>query len=164
MELALIVTIGTILIIIGLASCVLPPLPGPPIAYISLILAHFVLDYKEKIPMKMLVIYAIVIGIVLVIDNFIPIWGTKKFGGTKAGIRGSFIGMLVGILLSPFGAISIIICPLLGAVTGELIAGESLDVAFKSGLGSFVGFLLTSGLKIILVVFIAFHFYKITLF
>jgi len=164
MELAIVVTIGIILIIIGLASCVLPPLPGPPIAYISLLLAHYVLGLKQEIPVWMLIVYAVVIVFVLIIDNFIPIWGTKKFGGTKAGIRGSFVGILVGIFLSPFGGISIVICPLLGAIIGELIAGENMQVAIKSGIGSFIGFLLTSGLKIILVVFIAVHFIKVTLF
>ena len=156
MELAIVVTIGIILIIIGLASCVLPPLPGPPIAYISLLLAHYVLGLKQEIPVWMLIVYAVVIVFVLIIDNFIPIWGTK--------IRGSFVGILVGIFLSPFGGISIVICPLLGAIIGELIAGEDMQVAIKSGIGSFIGFLLTSGLKIILVVFIAVHFIKVTLF
>jgi uncharacterized protein YqgC (DUF456 family) len=164
MELALVVTIGIILIIIGLASCVLPPLPGPPIAFIALLLAHFGLDKKTEIPVWVLIVYAVVIVFVLIIDNFIPIWGTKKFGGTKAGIRGSFVGILVGIFLTPFGGISIIICPLLGAVIGELIAGENIELAIKSGIGSFIGFLLTSGLKIMLVVFIAIHFIKVTLF
>jgi uncharacterized protein YqgC (DUF456 family) len=164
MELALVVTVGIILIIIGLASCVLPPLPGPPIAFIALLLAHFGLDKKTEIPVWVLIVYAVVIVFVLIIDNFIPIWGTKKFGGTKAGIRGSFVGILVGIFLTPFGGISIIICPLLGAVIGELIAGENIELAIKSGIGSFIGFLLTSGLKIMLVVFIAIHFIKVTLF
>lgn len=84
----------------------------------------------------------------------------KKFGGTKAGVRGCFIGILIGILLSPFGGFSIILCPFLGAITGELIDGQNLETAIKSGVGSFVGFLLTSGLKIILVLMVCYHFFK----
>ncbi|MCB0511118.1 MAG: DUF456 domain-containing protein [Bacteroidetes bacterium] len=164
MGVTLIITIGIILLVIGLASCVLPPLPGPPIAFIALLLARFGLDKTQELPNWILILYAAIIIIVLIIDNFIPIWGTKKFGGTKAGIRGSFIGILVGIFLAPFGGISIIICPFLGAIIGELIAGENFTLAVKSGIGSFVGFLLTSGIKIILVVAIGFHFIKVTLF
>ena len=164
MGVTLIITIGIILLVIGLASCVLPPLPGPPIAFIALLLARFGLNKVQELPNWLLILYAAIIILVLIIDNFIPIWGTKKFGGTKAGIRGSFIGILVGIFLAPFGGISIIICPFLGAIIGELIAGENFTLAVKSGIGSFVGFLLTSGIKIILVVTIGFHFIKVTLF
>ena len=44
MELSIAITIGIILLVVGLVSCVLPPLPGPPIAYLSLVLIYFVKD------------------------------------------------------------------------------------------------------------------------
>ena len=164
METSILIAIGIILLVVGLVSCVLPPLPGPPIAYIALIIGHYALNETVDLPIWILITYAIITIIVLIVDNFIPIWGTKKFGGTKAGIRGSFIGLLVGVFLSPFGGISIIICPFLGAMIGELIAGQEFSLAIKSGIGSFVGFLLTSGIKIILVVMMCFHFFKAVLF
>lgn len=77
MELVLVVTVGIILIIIGLASCVLPPLPGPPIAFIALLLAHFGLDKKTEIPVWVLIVYAVVIVFVLIIDNL------SQFGEQK---------------------------------------------------------------------------------
>jgi hypothetical protein len=163
-ETSILITIGIILLVVGLVSCVLPPLPGPPIAYIALLIGHYALHETKDLPLWMLITYAVITIIVLIVDNFIPIWGTKKFGGTKAGIRGSFIGILVGVFLSPFGGISIIICPFLGAMIGELIAGQDFNLAIKSGIGSFVGFLLTSGIKIILVVMMCFHFFKAVLF
>ncbi len=160
MELSIAITIGIILLVVGLVSCVLPPLPGPPIAYLALVLIYFVKDRPADLPLWLMITYAVLTIIVLIVDNFIPIWGTKQFGGTKAGIRGSFIGILVGIFLSPFGGISILLCPFLGAMIGELFVGQPLNVALKSGMGSFIGFLLTSGLKIILVVFMGLHFFK----
>lgn len=160
METSLIITIGIIMLVVGLVSCVLPPLPGPPIAFIALLIAHFGLDKTSDLPVWLIITYAIITVIVLIIDNFIPVWGTKKFGGTKAGIRGSFIGILVGIILSPFGGISILICPFLGAMLGELLTGQNLSVALKSGIGSFVGFLLTSGIKIMLVLMMCYHYFK----
>ncbi len=160
MEISIIITIGIILLVIGLVSCVLPPLPGPLIAYISLLLAYYGIDKKSNLPLWLLITYAVIIVIILIMDNFIPVWSTKKFGGTKAGIRGSFIGIVIGIILSPFGGISIIICPFLGAMIGELIAGQNINIAIKSGIGSFIGFLLTSGIKIILVLMICYHFFK----
>lgn len=164
MEASILITIGIILLVVGLVSCVLPPLPGPPIAYIALLIGHYALKEYVDLPTWLLIVYAVITVIVLIVDNFIPIWGTKKFGGTKAGIRGSFIGLLVGVILSPFGGFSIILCPFLGAMIGELISGQNFEIAIKSGVGSFIGFLLTSGIKIILVVMMSFHFFKATLF
>jgi uncharacterized protein len=160
MEVSIIITAGIILLVVGMVSCVLPPLPGPPIAYIALLIAHFGLNKTTDIPGWLLITYAIITIIVLLIDNFIPVWGTKKFGGTKAGIRGSFIGILFGIILSPLGGISIIICPFIGAMLGELLTGQPFSVALKSGIGSFIGFLLTSGIKIILVLMMCYHYFK----
>ncbi|MDB5227910.1 MAG: hypothetical protein JWN78_2103 [Bacteroidota bacterium] len=160
MEASIIITIGIILLVIGLVSCVLPPLPGPPIAYIALLIAYFGLNKTEDLPVWLLITYAIIIFIILVADYFIPVWGTKKFGGTKAGIRGSFIGILIGIILSPFGAISIIVCPFLGAMAAELVTGQNISVAIRSGIGSFIGFLFTSGIKIILVLMMCYHFFR----
>jgi hypothetical protein len=159
MEASLVITLGIILLVIGLVSCVLPPLPGTIIAYGALLLTYFAMDNHGNISQTVLIVYGILVGVFAIVDNFIPIWGTKKFGGTKAGIRGSFIGILVGIFLSPFGGISIIICPFLGAMIGELIAGQDFNTSIKSGIGSFVGFLLTSGIKIILVVLMCYHFF-----
>ena len=160
MEPSIIITIGIILLVVGLVSCVLPPLPGPPIAYIALLIAHFGLHKIEELPLWLLSLYAVIVITVLIVDNFVPLWSTKKFGGTKAGIRGSFIGIVVGIIFSPFGGISIIICPFLGAMIGELIDGQEFKLAIKSGIGSFIGFLLTSGIKIILVLMICYHYFK----
>ena len=160
MEVSIIITIGIILLVVGLVSCVLPPLPGPPIAYVALLLAYFRLHATDDLPLWLLILYAVIIILITIIDNFIPVWSTKKFGGTKAGIRGCFIGIVVGIIFAPFGGISIIICPFLGALIGELIDGQEFTLAIKSGIGSFVGFLLTSGLKIILVLMICYHFFK----
>lgn len=160
MEVSIIITIGIILLVVGLVSCVLPPLPGPPIAYCSLLIAYFGLHETTDLPLWLLIVYAVIIVIILIVDYFIPVWSTKKFGGTKAGIRGCFIGIVIGIILAPFGGFSIIVCPFLGAMIGELIDGQEFGLAIKSGIGSFVGFLLTSGLKIILVLMICYHYFK----
>ena len=87
-------------------------------------------------------------------------FGVKKFGGTKAGVWGSTIGLLFGPFIIPVAGI--LIGPFLGAVLAELIVTrEGIKQAIKSGLGSLIGFLTSSVVKIIiltvmLVVFIIF--------
>lgn len=172
MEPALIITIGIILLLVGLVSCVLPPLPGPPIAFGALLLAYFGLNARESLPVWLLIILGFLAVTITIVDSFIPVWSTKKFGGTKAGIRGSFIGILVGIFFLPLGGWSILLCPLLGAVIGELfdpvfnkgiISAQDLKLALRSGVASFIGFLLTSGIKIIIVVVICIFYFKAVL-
>ena len=87
-------------------------------------------------------------------------FGVKKFGGTKAGVWGSTIGLLFGPFIIPVAGI--LIGPFLGAVLAELIVTrEGVKQAVKSGIGSLIGFLTSSVVKIIiltvmLVVFIMF--------
>jgi len=87
-------------------------------------------------------------------------FGVKKFGGTKAGVWGSTIGLLFGPFIIPVAGI--LIGPFLGAVLAELVVTrEGVKQAVKSGIGSLIGFLTSSVVKIIiltvmLVVFIMF--------
>jgi hypothetical protein len=136
---------GIILMITGIIGCVLPFLPGPPLNYTGLLLLHFTDRYHFS--NEFLVLWAIITAVVYGMDLVIPVWGTKKFGGSKYGIWGSVTGLLAGFLFfSPFG---IIIGSFVGAVIGELFAGKDSGAALKSGFGSFAGFVAGTVLKLI---------------
>jgi uncharacterized protein YqgC (DUF456 family) len=136
---------GTILMITGILGCVLPLLPGPPLNYMGLLLLHFTAGYEFST--RFLVIWGIVTIVVYILDFIIPVWGTKKFGGSKRGVWGSVIGLVAGMFFfPPFG---IIIGPFAGAVIGELTTGKDSKSALKSGFGSFVGFLTGTILKLV---------------
>ncbi|MED1205125.1 DUF456 domain-containing protein [Heyndrickxia acidicola] len=65
--------------------------------------------------------------------------GVKRFGGSKAGVWGSTIGLLAGPFIIP--VIGLIIGPFIGAVAGELLINRtSLSKAVKIGFGSLIGF------------------------
>lgn len=81
-------------------------------------------------------------------DYVANIIGVKKYGGSKAGIWGSTIGLLVGPFVIPI--LGIIVGPFLGAALAELIVNKkNLNDAIKIGFGSVIGFVssvLTKGI------------------
>jgi uncharacterized protein len=150
------IILGALFIVGGILGGVLPVLPGPPLSYIGLLLLHFTEKYQFST--RFLIIWAIVTVVVYLLDYAIPVWGTKRFGGSKRGIWGSIIGLVIGLFFfPPFG---IIIGPFVGAVVGELTAGKNSGAALKSGFGSFVGFLTGTLMKLIVSGLMAWHFGK----
>ena len=137
---------GFILILTGLIGSFLPVIPGPPISYGGLLLLHFF--GGQTFSKTILITYALLSVLLLFLDYYLPIWTTKKFGGSKAGQWGATIGVLVGLFVGPWG---IVLGPLVGAYIGELFMGRSNQDAWQSAKGAFLGFLLGTGLKMMLV-------------
>ena len=136
---------GILLILTGLAGSIVPVLPGPPLSYLGLILLH--LTTKYSFSSNFLILWAALTIAVTVIDYLIPAWGTKKYGGSKRGIWGSIIGLILGIFFFP--PLGIVIGPFIGAILGELSSGQDSTKAIRSGIGSFLGFIAGSLLKLI---------------
>lgn len=150
------IVLGVLLLISGILGCVLPVLPGPPLSYFGILLLHFTSRYQFS--SRFLIIWAIITVVVYALDYIIPVWGTKKFGGSKRGVWGSMIGLLAGLFFfPPFG---IIIGPFLGAIIGELSSGKDSGSALKSGFGSFIGFLAGTLLKLIASGMMTWYFFK----
>ncbi|MEA3495266.1 MAG: DUF456 domain-containing protein [Bacteroidota bacterium] len=152
MDIVLIV-IGAVLLIVGIAGCFVPVIPGPPISYISILLLHF--TEAHQFTDKFLIIAALLTIAVTVLDYVVPIWGTKKFGGSKKGVWGSTIGLIIGLF---FGPIGIILGPFVGAVIGEMIDGKEFKPALKSGFGAFLGFVAGVIMKLGVSGYLAYYF------
>ena len=151
----LIISGGVILTILGVIGCFLPILPGPPLNFIAMLL----LQLKEDPPFSttFLILWGIVAVVVTLIDYITPVYGTKKFGGSRYGIIGSMVGLILGVFLfPPFG---IIIGPLVGAIAGELYAGQKGQKAIRSAMGSFLGFMVGTFLKLMISLIITFYFF-----
>ena len=129
---------------IGIIGCILPGLSGTPVAYLGLLIAQA--TEQVDLSWQTLLIWAAVVVVVSIIDYIVPALGTKRSGGTKYGVWGSTIGVFVGLF---FGAAGVIIGPLAGAVIGELIGGKNSAEAIKAGLGSFIGIMLGTIIKLI---------------
>ena len=143
------------LMIIGIAGCLLPVLPGPPLSFLGIVVLHF--TRFADISKNLFIILGAIAIIVTIIDYVVPIWGTRHFGGSKYGMRGATVGLIIGLFLGPPG---IIIGPFIGAVVGELIFKDDLKYAIKAGFGSLLGFLTGVGLKLAASLLMTFYFVK----
>lgn len=147
------IILGSLCLLVGILGCVLPVLPGVPVAYVGLLLLQ--LTDRVQFSWQFLVIWAIVVVMIQLLDYFVPAWGTKRFGGSKWGVWGSAIGMLVGLFFGPWG---IILGPFVGAVLFELFDGKNARAALRAGWGSFVGLLAGTILKLISCGLMAYYF------
>lgn len=144
--------IGLILLLLGVVGSFLPVLPGPLSGWVGLFVANQStrLDFDSTF---LTITFCVALAVFL-LDYIIPALGTKKFGGSKKGVIGSTIGLILGLLfLGPFG---IIIGPFVGAFSGELLNEPDKKVAFKAAIGSFLGFI--TGVVLKCVVAVAFLF------
>ena len=143
MNIALLIT-AFLFLLIGIVGCIVPGLPGTPIAYAGLWIAQA--TDQVDFSWQFLLIWGIVVIVISVLDYVIPAWGTKHYGGSKWGVWGSTIGVFIGLF---FGALGVILGPLVGAIIGELISGKELAAALKAGWGSFIGILFGTIIKLI---------------
>ncbi|WP_459212594.1 DUF456 domain-containing protein [Aquimarina rhabdastrellae] len=143
--------IGFLCCLLGIVGSFLPVLPGPLTSWVGLLLLHFC----KVIPQNwtFLGITLAIAILVWFLDYIVPAMGTKKFGGTKYGMIGSSVGLLIGIFF--LGPLGIIIGPFVGAFVGELLKDNDATKALKAAFGSFIGFLTGTLIKFIVsIVFI----------
>jgi uncharacterized protein YqgC (DUF456 family) len=90
--------------------------------------------------------------LIAILDYVIPVMGTKKYGGSKAGMIGTTVGLIVAIFFPVLGIFGIIIWPFVGAVVGEIANSSDQKSALKAAFGSFIGFLTGTFLKFLVAV------------
>ena len=140
----LVIVLAIILMVGGIAGCALPVLPGAPLAYAGLLLLHF--TGLAHFSTTQLIVWLIVVVVLQVVDYITPLLGSKYSGGTSFGNRGCVAGTLLGLFFMPWG---IILGPFLGAVAGEMMGGSDFPHAVRAGIGTLIGFLLGTLLKVI---------------
>ena len=152
----ILIVLAVILVVIGIIGSIVPGLPGPPLSWVGLLLAF--LSHKlggADMTLTFVLIWLGVTVIVSVLDYTVPAKFTKLAGGSKAGSQGALIGMVIGIFLTPIGMIP---CSLAGAFLAEMFQeNKSATDALKAALGTFAGFLVGTGLKLIASVTMAYY-------
>ncbi len=144
MDVFLIIT-ALFLVLLGLLGSFLPVLPGPITSWFGFLLLYF--SDLILISKKLLIITLVIALSIWILDYFIPAIGAKKFGGSKYGMIGTTLGLIVG-LISPIPG-GVFIGPFFGALIGELLKKNNSKIALRAAFGSFLGFLASTFLKFI---------------
>ena len=142
--------------VIGIAGSILPGLPGTPVSWVGLLLLYIwgsgVNATGDPMALSTLIVWGVVVAIVSVVDYIVPMYLTKATGGSKHAERGAMAGLIIAIIFTPVG---MIMGSFLGAFLAEMYwAKKPAGPALKAACGSFLGFILGTGLKTIVSVMI----------
>ena len=140
----LLMVLAFLLLVASIVGCVLPVLPGPPLAYAGILLLH--LTDKVHFTTHQLIIWLVVVVVLQVVDYITPLLGSKYSGGTSFGNRGCIAGTILGMFFMPWG---LIIGPFVGAIAGEMMGGQNLTQAIRAGIGTLLGYLFGTLMKVI---------------
>ncbi len=147
----ILISLGFLLLMAGLAGAFIPILPGPPLSFLGFLLIHF--SSRMAFPSQVLLTLGAITLVITLADYLLPVWGTRWGKGTKHGLLGATLGLLTGILF--FAPLGVIVGPFLGAWLAEKVNGKQHKEAFRSAMGSFMGLMLGIVLKFVLsIVFI----------
>ena len=128
-----------ILFIIAFVGLVYPIIPSVVFIVAGFILYGFLFEFT-KLTVVFWIIEGVFVAVLFSADYLANLVGVKKFGGSKAAVWGSTIGLLIGPFVIPI--IGILIGPFVGAVIAELLVHKkSFSDSVKSGTGSLIGFI-----------------------
>ncbi len=127
------------LFIVAFIGLIFPIIPSVLFIFAGFIAYGLFFTFAE-LPWWFWVIQILFTILLFTADTVANLVGVKKFGGSKAAMWGSTIGLLIGPFVIPF--LGIILGPFLGAIIAEIIVTkQTLQKALKVGVGSVIGFL-----------------------
>jgi uncharacterized protein YqgC (DUF456 family) len=124
-----------LLMLAGLAGAVVPVLPGAPLIFAGALLYAFTTDF-QTLGVWRLAILALLAIVASVLEHLAGALGAAKFGGGRAAVMGAIIGVVVGLMWPPFG---LIVCPIAGAIIGQLLKTRALGPSVRTGVGTALG-------------------------
>lgn len=153
----ILIALATILFIVGIIGSILPVLPGLPLSWMGLLMLKFVPTEDHQISWTAIVVLGLFTLIVAILDNLLPIWSTKRIGGSKKVVWSAGVGFVAGFWFGPLG---IILGPFVGALIGGFISGSHIKQALRHASGAFIGFLMGLILKFINLGVLLFYFVR----
>lgn len=137
--------LAVVLVLVGIAGVILPALPGLPLVFAGMLLAAWTGDF-QKIGWVTLVVLGVFTVLSLAVDFFATMMGAKRVGASRKALLGAVVGTVAGLFLG--GPIGLFAGPFIGALLGELWHSRELGKATKVGLGTWLGILLGTVLKL----------------
>jgi uncharacterized protein YqgC (DUF456 family) len=140
--------LGSVLILAGLIGVFTPIIPGVPLAWLGLFIYAIGTGF-DRISIVTVVVFFVLMVIIMVLGFLAPMLGARKYRASKYGILGAFLGLVGGIII--FGFWGIILGPFIGAFSAELVVKRQARGAFRSAVGTFIGFVVGSLMKVIFI-------------
>lgn len=141
------IAIVVVLFVVGMLGAIYPVLPGVFAIYAAFFVYGWFFSF-DKYNVWFWIIQTFILVVLIIADYVVGAWGVKKYGGSKASVVGSTIGIIAGPFVIP--AFGLVLGPFLGAVIGELLAGSKLKQSLLVGWGSLIGLLSSVFVKIVL--------------
>jgi uncharacterized protein len=129
----------------GLLGAIVPALPGIPMIFGGIWLAAAA-DHYRHIGMGWLLGIGLVAVVGLVVDLIAGALGAKRVGASGRAIAGALLGSGIGLF---FGLPGIVLGPFLGAALGELSVGNSVLRSTHVGVGTWVGLIFGTLIKLV---------------
>lgn len=134
---ALILTVSLVLMFIGLLGSFLPFIPGSPLILVGAFIYAWHTDFLA-ITWGILVLLLFLTTLSQALEYFSSLLGAKKFGASRWGLIGAFLGGIIGLFGG--GIPGFLIGPFVGAFLLELFHGRNLSTSLKIGWGTLLGF------------------------
>lgn len=138
--------LAALLIVGGLAGSVLPALPGLPMLFGGIWLVAALDGYRHLGLWWLLIIGAL--GAVGVLVDFVAsTLGAKRVGASRLALWGAGLGTVIGMF---FGIPGLLFGPFVGALGGELASGTSVLRSAHVGVGTWLGLLFGTLVKLVI--------------
>jgi uncharacterized protein len=145
MDIALYV-LAALLIVGGMAGAVLPTLPGIPMIFGGIWLVAAV-DHYRHLGMWWLLIIGALGSVGVIVDFIASALGARRVGASRLALWGASLGTLIGMF---FGVPGLLFGPFVGALLGELASGNSVLRSAHVGVGTWLGLLFGTLLKLVI--------------
>lgn len=137
--------IGAALILAGLIGAIVPVLPGIPLIFGGIWLIAGVDDYRH-ISLGWLLGIGLVGAVGLTLDLLAGALGAKRVGASPHAVWGALLGTVIGLFL---GLPGLLLGPFVGAMMGELAAGNSVLRSTQVGMSAWAGLIFGTLIKLV---------------
>jgi uncharacterized protein len=130
------IIIASTFFIASLIGTVVPIIPEAPLIVVGMVIYGLIAGF-DNLGFSFFVGQIILALAVIGVDYLTTAIGSRYFGGSKAAMWGSALGLLIGLFFFPIG---LLIGPFLGAAVADFIFRRQTGQAFRSGVGASLGF------------------------